>query len=164
MDKFIKDLAIKVRNGLFLAPSRTYGEKYIEPLIRKRYNLLRADDDSYDAKDENGKKYEIKASKVLSSLGAVKNAPLIDRIALRNDSLPINRLVPFDEADKAIYVANVQNVKRDHFDYLIYALLFADCIKIFKVEKNKIKYHVDNFLTDTITYDKAAAIYQELSK
>lgn len=198
MDKlisFIKDLATKIRNGLFLAPSRTYGEKYIEPLIRERYGLLRADNNSYDAKDKSGKRYEIKACKVMSSLGDIKNAPLIDQITFENDNLPTNRLVPFNEADKTNYDANVQNVKRDHFDYLIYVLLFADCIKVFKVEKEKvnatyipgwsdkhgrydalgksgqfninkdrIKYHVDNFLIDTITYNEAANIYQELSK
>jgi len=192
---FIKELATKIRNGLFLAPSRTYGEKYIEPLIRERYGLLRADDNSYDAKDKNGKRYEIKACKVLSSLGDIKNAPLIDQIKFENDNLPTNRLVAFSEADKINYDANVQNVKRDHFDYLIYVLLFADCIKVFKIEKDKvnatyipgwsdkhgrydalgksgqfninkykIKFHVDHFLIDTITYNEATEIYQEISR
>ena len=109
--------------------------------------------------------------------------------------MPTNGLVSFTEADKTDYDTNVQNVKRDHFDYLIYVLLFADCIKVLKVEKEKvkatyipgwsdkhgrydalgksgqfnmnkdrIKYHVDNFLIDTITYNEAANIYQELSK
>lgn len=134
----IKNWAVKVRNGLFLAPSRTYGEKYVEPLIRERYNLTKADNNSYDAKDNCGNRYEIKACKVLEALGEIKNAPLIDQITFENDNLPINRLIEFSEAEEAQYYANVQNVKRDHFDYLIYVLLFKDCIKVFKVEKNKV--------------------------
>jgi hypothetical protein len=35
--------------------------------------------------------------------------------------------------------ANIQNVKRDHFDTLIYVLLFADCIKVFSAETAEIK-------------------------
>lgn len=38
---------ILVRNSLFLSPSRTYGEQYIEPFIRKKYGLLRADNEWY---------------------------------------------------------------------------------------------------------------------
>lgn len=198
MDKiveFIKGLTLKIRNGLFLAPSRTYGERYVEPLIRRRYGLKKPKTDSYDAIDKNGKRYEIKSCKVLSSLGDLKNKPLIDQITFENDNLPTNRLVDFKDADKAIYDANVQNVKRDHFDYLIYVLLFADCIKVFKVEKDKvnktfipgwsdkhgrydalgksgqfninkdrIKYHLEHFLIDTISYEEATDIYKELSK
>jgi hypothetical protein len=32
----------------------------------------------------------------------------------------------------------VQNVKRDHFDTLIYVLLFADCVKIFFADRDMI--------------------------
>ena len=193
--EFVKGLALTVRNGLFLAPSRTYGEKYVEPLIRKKYNLEKPDNNSYDAKDRYGKRYEIKACKVLSSLVEIKNAPLINQISFENKNSQVNRLVKFDEAEKADYDANVQNVKRDHFDYLIYVLLFEDCIKVFKIakenvnkdhipgwsdkhgrydalgksgqfniNKDRIKYHVNHYLIDTISYDEATEIYQELSK
>lgn len=191
----LKGLALKIRNGLFLASSRTYGERYVEPLIRRRCGLLKADNNSYDAKDRYNKKYEIKSCKVLEALGDIRNASLIDQIVFENRNLPTNRLIPFCDADKADYDANVQNVKRDHFDYLIYVLLFADCIKVFKVEKckinstyipgwsdkhgrydalgksgqfninkDRIKYHINNFLIDTISYEEATSIYRWLSK
>lgn len=35
----MENLANKVRDGLFLAASRTYAEQYIEPIIRKKYGL-----------------------------------------------------------------------------------------------------------------------------
>ena len=37
-----------------------------------------------------------------------------------------------------MYDANVQNVKRDHFDVLIYVLLFADIVKIFWADMGEI--------------------------
>ena len=192
--EYIKELVLKIRNGLFLAPSRTYGEKYVEPLIRERYGLLSADNNSYDAKDKNGKRYEIKSCKVLSSLGSIKNAPLIDQIIFENRNISTNRLINFKDANSAEYNANVQNVKRDDFDYLIYTLLFADCIKIFKINKeninsekipgwsdkhgrydalgksgqfninkDRIQYHIDNFLIDTLSYEDVTNIYRKIS-
>ena len=86
----------------------------------------------------------------------------------------------------------MQNVKRDHFDGLIYLLLFSDCIKVFCAKKSvvgtlpgwcgkhgrydalgksgqfgitraTIGWHLKNQLVDTITYREAAAVYQALS-
>ena len=47
-------------------------------------------------------------------------------------------MVLFSECKTATYLANIQNVKRDHFDYLIYVLLFEDCVKIFSAKKEEI--------------------------
>lgn len=184
----------QIRDGLFLAPSRTYGESYIEPLVRHLYGLLEADNNSHDAKDATGKRFEIKASKVLKSLGDLRNESLIEQIIAQTERTEIHRLVPFCEATSAIYDANIQNVKRDDFDELIYVLLFEDVMKIFAIEsqdinsdnvpgwsdrhgrydavgksgqfninKDRIEYHVVNFLQDTLTYEEAAEIYEELS-
>lgn len=82
-----------IRNGLFLAPSRTYGEQYIEPFIRYKYNFSHADDASYDAKSKQGIKYEIKSCKVLESLNEQKaTMTLIEQVAFQNNNLAINRL------------------------------------------------------------------------
>ena len=126
------DLIIKVRDGLFMASSRTYAEQYIEPLIRKKYDLLPPKGDDHDALGRDGVKYEIKASKVLHPTGNGKSAKtLVDRILFESDHDVTKRLVPFAEHKSADYLANIQNVKRDHFEILIYALLFGDCIKVF---------------------------------
>lgn len=125
---------IVVRNGLFLAASRTYGEQYVEPFIRAWYGLEEPDSADHDAVDANGTRYEIKACRVLrASTNRRGTRTLFERVRYENTNLPTNRLVQFSQAELASYDANVQNVKRDHFDYLIYALLFADCIKIFWV-------------------------------
>jgi hypothetical protein len=142
----IRNVAILVRNGLFLAASRTYGEQYIEPFIRSWYSLNESDSDSHDAIDDLGQKYEIKACKVLKAVdGNKKTRPILDRILFENENLETNRLISFAEALTAEYLANVQNVKRDHFDYLIYVLLFEDCVKIFSANKNEI--NSDNFIS-----------------
>jgi len=127
--------AVQVRDGLFLAASRTYAEQYIEPFIREVYGLHESLSDDHDAIGGDGTKYEIKTCKVLRSTNNRKNSKsLLDRVIFENSNLPTNRLVPFSEHTTASYDANVQNVKRDHFDFLIYVLLFGDCVKVFFAE------------------------------
>jgi len=126
------DLVLKVRDGLFLASSRTYAEQYVEPLVREKYDLLLPKGDDHDAIGRDGIKYEIKASKVLHPTGNGKNTKtLIDRVLFESDHHITKRLVPFKEHQTADYLANIQNVKRDHFEILIYVLLFEDCMKVF---------------------------------
>jgi hypothetical protein len=121
----------KFRNGVFLASSRTYGEKFIEPIIRQYFNLRESTDNSYDAICPNNLKYEIKASKVLLVNSRKKTSSLFDTILLEGNNYIIDRLVPFNNRTTSNYGSNIQNVKRDHFDKLIYVLLFEDCIKVF---------------------------------
>ena len=187
--------AESIRNGLFLAPSRTYGEKYIEPFIRYKYGLNRAQNASYDAESRSGIKYEIKACKVMKSIRAIqeKNNFLSEQIAYQNNNLATNRIFPFSQAKQKDYDANVQNVKRDHFDYLIYVLLFADCIKVFEIKKElistipgwsdkhgrydalgksgqfsinskRIQYHISHYLKDTISYEEMKGAYGHLTE
>ena len=135
----VVDLVRKIRDGLFLASSRTYGEQYVEPFIRAKYKLDEPSSSDHDAVGAAGKKYEIKACKVLRSTDNGKNSKsIIERILFEIGNIETNRLVTFSEHDTAEYLANVQNVKRDHFDTLIYVLLFEDCIKIFFAERDTI--------------------------
>lgn len=134
-----KTLAQQVRDGLFLAPSRTYGEQYLEPFVRAKYGLLEPETGDHDAVDSEGNQYEIKACKVLRATENGKGSKsLLDRILYENGNLETNRLIPFSEHKTAEYLANVQNVKRDHFDTLIYVLLFEDCAKIFFAKREAI--------------------------
>lgn len=132
-------LTKNVRDGLFLASSRSYGEQYIEPLVRAKYELIDPISNDHDGADSEGKLYEIKACKVLRATHNHKRAKsLLERILFENENATTNRLVAFAESQTAEYLANVQNVKRDHFDYLIYVLLFEDCIQIFSAKKEDI--------------------------
>ena len=121
-----------VRDGLFSAASRTYAEQYIEPLIREKFNLLEPSGDDYDAGDREGDRYEIKASKVMRRRNNRKESKAImARIMYEVEDSPVNRYFDSSERFAEDYDVNIQNVKRDHFDTLIYVLLFKDCLKIF---------------------------------
>lgn len=128
-----------VRDGLFLAASRSYGEQYVEPLIRAKYGLNEPTSNDHDGTNSKGKRYEIKACKVLRATHNHKRAKsILERVQFENENVSTGRLVAFKDALSAEYLANVQNVKRDHFDYLIYVLLFEDCVKIFFAKKEEI--------------------------
>lgn len=186
------ELAIKIRNGLFLAASRTYGEQYVEPFIRKQYKLTDPSGNDHDGVSKDGTRFEIKASKVLKkTMNISKNKPLLDRVIFENDNAQINRLVAFSNAMSTKYDANIQNVKRDHFEELIYVLLFEDCLKVFQIEakkisaiprwsdkhgrydalgksgqfminKGSIQWHLENQLKDTFTYSQIAETYSKI--
>ena len=186
------ELAIKIRNGLFLAASRTYGEQYIEPFIREKYKLVDPPENDHDGVAKDGTRFEIKASKVLKKTTNIKkDKPLLDRVIFENDNAQINRLVPFPEALTAKYDANIQNVKRDHFEELVYVLLFEDCLKVFQIKSEKIsaiprwsdkhgrydalgksgqfminkvsiQWHLDNQLKDTFSYAQSAETYSKI--
>jgi hypothetical protein len=187
------ELTLKIRNGLFLAASRTYGEQYVEPFIRHTYELTDPPSNDHDGISSEGVRYEIKASKVLRKTANIKKTKkLLDRILFENDNAPINRLVPFSAAKETKYDANIQNVKRDHFEELIYVLLFEDCLKVFQikadeissiprwsnkhgrydalgksgqfmVDKSSIEWHLENQLKDTFTYAQVTDTYQKIS-
>jgi hypothetical protein len=187
------ELALKIRNGLFLAASRTYGEQYVEPFIRHTYDLIDPPGNDHDGMSSDGIRYEIKASKVLKKTANIsKSKKILDRILFENDNAQINRLLPFSAAKESKYDANIQNVKRDHFEELIYVLLFEDCLKVFQIKaeeissiprwsdkhgrydalgksgqfminKSSIEWHLENQLKDTFTYSQVADTYQKIS-
>ncbi len=186
------ELSIKVRNGLFLAASRTYGEQYVEPFIREKYKLTEPQGNDFDGIAKDGTRFEIKSSKVLKkTMNISKSKPLLDRVIYENDNAQINRLVPFSDALKTKYDANIQNVKRDHFEQLLYVLLFEDCLKVFQIKagkissiprwsdkhgrydelgksgqfminKGSIQWHLDNQLKDTFTYAQVLDSYRKI--
>ncbi|CAN2190080.1 hypothetical protein MCEMRE191_00504 [Candidatus Nanopelagicaceae bacterium] len=187
------ELALKIRNGLFLAASRTYGEQYVEPFIRHMYGLTDPPGNDHDGVGSDGIRYEIKASKVLKKTTNIsKSKKIIDRVLFENDNAQINRLLPFSAAKELKYDANIQNVKRDHFEELIYVLLFEDCLKVFQIKaeeisaiprwsdkhgrydalgksgqfminKSSIEWHLKNQLKDTFSYTQVADAYQKIS-
>lgn len=133
--------ALLIRAGIFSASSRTYGESYIEPAIRKIFGVQKSGSSDFDAYDEkNNLKYEIKSAKVLSPKPKTEESvnSLFDTIAVQAQMGPMSRMISFNDRKTAQYSANIQNVKRDHFDSLIYILIFEEGIEIFKVPKKKI--------------------------
>jgi hypothetical protein len=179
------------RNGIFVASSRTYGEKIMEPIIRKIFGLHESNTDENDAVNDNGEFIELKASKVLRTTIKKKNLSLIERVLLENDNDELSRLVNSKDYLNIKYLSNIQNVKRDHFSELIYVLLFEDCIKIFKsnkenisnipnwsdkhgrydaegksgqfgITKNNIQWHLDNNLIQTLSWEEVYEISKDI--
>jgi hypothetical protein len=145
----------KFRNGIFLASSRTYGEKIIEPIIRNYLNLDKPESNDYDAIDKFKKRFEIKATKVLFKKKIKKNMSFLEKVIHENYNSPTNRLVSFKNCLNSNYFSNIQNVKRDHFDELIYIMMFEDCIKIFTLNVNDIyKGSVPNWSDKHGRYDE----------
>ena len=179
----------KFRDGMFLAPSRRYGETYMEPIIRKILGLSESPTGENDAVDDNGEFGEIKCSKILIEL--LKDPSLIESVILENDNTILKRLIKFADSFDIKYDANIQNIKRDHFEFLIYVLLFEDCIKIFKsyrgdisskpgwsgkhgrfdvvgksgqfsIKKHNIKKHLENNLIQTLTWEEVYEISDDI--
>ena len=185
MKKDVKQL----RNGMFLAASRTCGESYIEPIVRKNRGLSESDTDENDALNDNGEFEEIKCARVLSI--KPKTNSLLERIKSESENNVLTRLIPFDDCYMSKYDANIQNIKRDHFSVLKYVLLFEDCIKIFEsavddiakipswsgghgrydeygksgqfpITKNNIKWHLKNNLIVSLTWEEVYEITEGL--
>jgi len=188
----MKKQVIQFRNGIFLAPSRTYGESYMEPIIRKYFGWNKPPTNEYDADAENSERVEIKSVKVLKQYKNKKSS-LVEQIILQSEKSVLNRLIPFNECMNSDYDCNVQNVKRDHFDKLLYVMLFEDCLKIFItntseingdnlpnwsdkhgrydelgksgqffIKKNNIDWHIKNNLQVTLTWDEVYEIAKKV--
>lgn len=130
------------RDGIFLAPSRTYGEQYLEPIIRYKFGLLRSGSGNFDAKDSNGTRYEIKGAKVLTQNEKSHTfESLYDAIVSHVEASMPKRANSTDEfaSGETDAVPNIQNVKRSDFDVLYYCLLFSDCMAIFKIKRDEIE-------------------------
>tara|TARA_Y100000034_G_C6766713_1_gene341810 strand:- start:91 stop:651 length:561 start_codon:yes stop_codon:yes gene_type:complete len=186
----MRNNTLTFRDGMFLAPSRTYGETYMEPIIRNICKLSESTTSENDAKNDNGEAEEIKCTKVLRT--KPKGKSLVERIILESENNVLSRLISFDDCYTEKYDGNIQNVKRDHFSILKYVLLFEDCIKIFEsdkediskipnwcprhgrydalgksgqfnIKKSNIKWHLENNLVDTLTWDQVYEIAKDIS-
>lgn len=187
----LNDEHIAFRNGIFLAASRTYGEIYMEPIIRYHRGVFESDTNENDAVNKDGEFEEYKCTKVLVNKQN-KKCSLYESIIQEQENGVLNRLIPFDGCYDYKYDANIQNVKRDHFSTLVYVMLFEDCIKIFEsksedissipnwsgkhgrfdaigksgqfpINKNNIKWHLDNNLVDTLTWSEIFEITKNIS-
>ena len=180
------------RNGMFLASSRTYGETYMEPIIRNICKLSESTTSENDAENNNGESEEIKCTKVLRTKPKGKSLALVERIILESENNVLSRLISFDDCYTEKYDGNIQNVKRDHFSILKYVMLFADCIKIFEVRKediskipnwsgnhgrydvegkngqfnirkSNITWHLENNLVNTLTWEEVYQVAKDIS-
>jgi hypothetical protein len=130
-----------VRDGLFSAPSRTYGEQYMEPFLRAAYGLDRSGSGDFDAMNTSTEeRYEIKTAKALTR-GPIarKGDSLLTRILAETQATQLHRMVKHADRYRLDYNANIQNVKRDHFEFLLYGVLYSDLVVVFQAPVDRIK-------------------------
>ena len=131
MDDKIKEF----RDGIFSLKTRRFG-KVAELMIKKLYSLDDSDNISYDLKVKNGEKIEVKFSTVLKKCPAnINNKNLIKSVI---DSNYNNRMLSYEEARKAAFDCNIQQIKRKNFKSLYYGCFFKDKIMICKISKDDI--------------------------
>ena len=181
----------KVRDGIMRAPSRTYGERIMEPIFRYKYGWDETETDENDAVCKSNKFKEIKCTKVLTPHKRKKTS-LLEEVNGFAEKDVLSRMISFNDGHDSAYDCNVQNVKRDHFDQVLYAMLFEDCIKVFEcdsddvsnivnwsgkhgrydeegksgqfaVKKNNLQWHLDNNFKETVTWEEVYEIVNELS-
>jgi hypothetical protein len=182
---------LKLRDAIFALQTRKFGnvvEKLVEIIRKEKGDIVdKPEDDSYD-RHINGKKVEIKGSKVLLSTPLKLNRDnIVETILSSHNS---NRFISFDNSSEIEWVSNIQQVKTELFETLWYCLFFEDYVSIFKItsskinedkkvrysdkqhrgntgegqfhiNNNNIKHHLNNYLVTTISYND---IYNKFNK
>ena len=162
-----------LKNNLMQMAPRPFGEKFGEWLVFELEELLeKRKDGSHDGILEN-KKVEIKISR--AKLKPSKNDTFFKRLV----SSQFSKFVNSESTDD--FDCNIQQVKPNCFDTIIYGVFFEDIIYLFKttnetivndrnilysdkqhrgnvgegqfhVKRNNLQYHIDNFLYKTLNY------------
>lgn len=145
---------IIIRKGLFLAASRTFGEGLMEPLVRNMFGYIKSDSDDCDAIcPKTNERGEIKFARAMTGKPNEKKKSLFEKIETQAYSDPLTRLVKFDDRLVIDYIANIQNVKRDHFNFLLYGILFCEGISFFRIKRENI-YKISNWSDKHGRYDE----------
>lgn len=174
---------IKVlQNNLMQMAPRPFGEKFgewltfkIDPTLQKRL------DGSHDAILDN-KKTEIKISR--AKVKSSKNLSFFGKLLSEQFSKFVS------STSKDGFDCNIQQVKPNCFDVIIYGVFFEDIIYLFKttsdvivndknigyvdkqhrgnvgegqfhIKRNNLQYHIDNFLYKTLTYEDLLKLINE---
>lgn len=127
------------KRKFFDLPSRSFGETYVEPILRKYFNDSISSNKLFDAlRGDNKQRVEYKAVRVVHS-NKTKKKSLYDNVM---SITPISdRIGTIDDIKKGNIVANCQNIKLEDFDILDYVLVDADGFHIFEITtKDFIKY------------------------
>jgi hypothetical protein len=186
----MKNEELKLRDVIFSLHTRKFGnvvEKLVETiLIEFGFIVKKSTDLSYD-RQINSSNDEIKGSRVLGkSVLNLENKNIIESLF----SHDTNRFVNIENSSETEWDCNIQQIKLELFNTLWYVLFFGDCVAVFKIERDNIvndknisysnkqhrgnegegqfhvtnkniKYHLDNFLVKTITYNE---VYNKLNE
>ena len=120
------------REGVFALQTRRFGsvaEVMIERLLQYKKGVNQFHD-LYD--DKNNKRVEVKFSKVLKAAETRVTASTV--FACLEESLSVNRFIPFKKWKSFKFDCNIQQIKKAEFDILYYGLFFFDKVIIFKID------------------------------
>lgn len=181
---------ILLRDSIFSLHTRKFGnvvEKLIKTiLVEFGFIIEKPTDLSYDLTTNNSKD-EVKGSRVLSKSVLDLESENIIEILLEHGT---NRIINLSDSTEVEWDCNIQQIKVKLFETLWYVLFFGDCVAVFKIENDQIitdenisycnkqhrgnegegqfhvtnkniKYHLDNYLVKTLTYNE---VYNKLNK
>ena len=128
---------------------RTNFGELAQLMLQKDMGLHPSDDNSYDLKDDAGRRIEVKFSRAYK-----KAIPITASNAIDLCSNCSTMVYESSESEKktADYDCNIQQLKPDCFDSLYYGVFFSDKIEIFHAPRSEFPDSVDSFIKD-----KAAA-------
>lgn len=134
------------KQGIFSL--RTNFGELAQLMIKKDMGLYAAEDGSYDLKDDDGHKIEVKFSR------AYKKVSLTEDNAIDICTNSSSTVYDSSEAEDktANYDCNIEQLKPRCFDSLYYGVFFSDKIEIFHAPRSEFPDSVDSFIKD-----KAAA-------
>lgn len=121
------------KSGIF--GLRTNFGELAELMIAEYFNLYPSESKYYDLTDQDGVRFEIKFSRAFEKK---KKMTRDNAIELCLDGNALHNVVNSYEATVKQYDCNIQQIKPDEFDTLIYGVFFNDVIEIFQVDSDKI--------------------------
>lgn len=130
------------KQGIFAL--RTNLGELAELMIKKDMGFLDADDGSYDLKDRNDNRIEVKFSR------AYKKISLTEENVIDICTNSSSTVYASSEAEdkKANYDCNIEQLKPRCFDYLYYGVFFLDKVEVFCAPRSVFPESVESFLKD----------------
>lgn len=131
------------KRGIFSL--RTNFGELAQLMIQKDMKLVPADDNSYDLKDDEGHRIEVKFSRAYK-----KDIPLTEKNAIELCTSCSTMVYSSDEAEdtSSDYDCNIQQLKPDCFDSLYYGVFFSDKIEMFCAPRSEFPDSIESFLND----------------
>ncbi len=186
MDSMDEKVSI-FRDGIFALRTRRFGT-VAEIMIKHLYDLDESGSLAFDKKNRNSnERVEVKFSTVMrENDDKIRDENVIDQCTKANLA---NRALSMEDAKRACFDCNIQQVKRKEFDVLYYGLFYADKIEIFKMtseqvlscpgysdkqhrgnegegqfhlNQDNIKYHRDHYLQKVISYEELYELFSSL--
>ena len=124
---------------------RTNFGELAQLMLQKDLGLLPSDDNSYDLKDKEGHRYEVKFSRAYK-----KAIPITEGNAVDLCTNCSTMVYDSSEAENSSsdYDCNIQQLKPDCFDSLLYGVFYNDKIEVYRADREVFPESLDSFQAD----------------